>query len=150
MNREIKFRAWHTEQKRMFEVYGLGIDFVTENTFDGVDPGYNAFANDDLNFIEIMQYTGLKDINGKYIYEGDIVRWGLGLTGSYDAEFRHRYATVWIDPDIQFKIIYYVHSVTLERVPTDDYLFNYGNFAYQETELYLEVIGNIYENPELL
>jgi len=43
----------------MFEVYGLGQDFITENTMDGVDPGQNCFNGDELEDIVVMQWTGI-------------------------------------------------------------------------------------------
>lgn len=65
--RKLRFRAWHTEQKRMIDVYGLGIDFLTENTLDGVDPGTNAFCGDDMT-PEQLYMNYLNDVK-PYIYE---------------------------------------------------------------------------------
>ena len=91
--------------------------------------------------------TGLHDKNGKEIYEGDIVKWGMH-NGS--EEHWHRYAVVEINPDIQFRILFYILSETGERKLTDNDVLHYGRFAYKDTENHLEIIGNIYENPELL
>ena len=97
----------------------------------------------------IGQFTGLLDINGKEIYEGDIVRWGMH-GGSWGHETWNRYAVVEINPDLQFRIIHYIHFETYDKRPSDNFIFRFGQFAYKETEKYLEIIGNIHENPELL
>lgn len=127
MSREIKFRAWHTEQNRMFEVYGIGPDFVTENTLDGVDPGVNAFMGDDMQFIHVMQYAGLKDKNGKEIYDGDVVE-------MLDNELSPgKYVIHWRED---------VYMMVGTGGP--------GEWLSMEEFEGCELIGNIHEKPELL
>lgn len=96
----------------------------------------------------IGQFTGLHDKNGKEIYEGDVVNWGMHHPNS--EERFHRYAIVEFNPDIQFKIIFYINSQNGVKKETDGHIFRFGQFAYKETERHLQVLGNIYENPELL
>lgn len=79
---------------------------------------------DESEDVEIMQFTGLTDKNGKEIYERDIVRYDTGNFGGTRAiEFRNGCFCIG-GPDCGFLI--------------------------GEAELTLEVIGNLYENPELL
>jgi uncharacterized phage protein (TIGR01671 family) len=123
--REIKFRMWDTE----FEEF--------------VNPHYSLIG---LNTKYIFQqYIGLKDKNGVEIYEGDIVRWGMN-----GQEYWLRYANVELFPSLQFRILYYIDEKTLDKKPTYNHVIKFGRFVYQKTEKYLEVIGNIYENPEIL
>ncbi|ELA77521.1 YopX family protein [Enterococcus faecium] len=81
----------------------------------------------------LMQSTGLKDKNGVEIFEGDIVQWGD--TPDWE-EKPIRVAVVKINPDIQFD--------------SNVGIFEYGRFIYRDTERFLTVLGNVYENPELL
>jgi uncharacterized phage protein (TIGR01671 family) len=75
----------------------------------------------------IMQYTGLKDKNGKEIYEGDIVNWGKKINGDvYYSSGRY-----WV------RDFYQAYQDEVSD-------------AFGEGLATLEVVGNIYENPELL
>ena len=123
--REIKFRAWHKEEKIMGEV--LGIDILHKEIFFSNEDA-DCYGHTDFKDIELMQYTGLKDKNEKEIYEGDIVKLrnnhGIGVVKYYDE---------W-----GAFVIEYVKSKPLVVL---------GMSYYKED---IEVIGNIYENPELL
>ena len=100
--REIKFRAWNGERMKEVLTWGFNEKFIS--TPKEVSP------EDDF---KVMQYTGLKDKNGKEIYEGDLVY--LAGYGNYQAVF----------PFIE------LYEAEAEK--------DIG-----------EIIGNIYENPELL
>ncbi len=117
--RKIKFRAWHRVSKKMFDVLSIDLDpefggvWKWGKAYHDHDTGEHEADKDFIvhDQIELMQFTGLKDKNGKEIYEGDILK----ATPYY----RNR-PVLWED-------------VVQGLVSSND-----------------EVIGNIYENPELV
>ena len=113
MTREIKFRAWDKGQKDMkFGELKKGTIFWNGALLNG--------AEDTL-----MQFIGLKDKNGKEIYEGDIVNTEEGIG----------YISYYI-PDCKFIVVIDGYWDDLDRTLN----------CYPQ----IEIIGNIYENPELL
>ena len=122
--REIKFRAWHKEKKIMGEV--LGIDILHKEIFFS-NEDVNCYEHTDFKDIELMQYTGLKDKNNKEIYEGDILSDG--------------------NNDKPYKVIFENGSFRAEfDGDFEEYSFDLIDVVAQGCE----VVGNIYENPELI
>lgn len=122
-----KLRVWDTVKKAMHDVQAI---VYTE---ERVYPIYSKLIRKYIPFGEaiLMQYTGLKDKNGVEIFEGDIViAWSQGVKGTF--EIKRRIDGLWLlYPAWKNGQFWYLS-------PTED---------GRET---IEVIGNIYENPNLL
>lgn len=138
--REIKFRAWDKKCMSMHKVRNIEFLLGSITCFGSkfLDCDFNLSGSEAV----LMQYIGKKDIHKKDIYEGDIVKWGHEKGGE---ESPVRIAVVRLDPDIQFHIVNYRMNFLGQNK-----VFHYGGFIYTATEKWLEVIGNVFENPELL
>lgn len=140
MKREIKFRAWDGNQ--MYEPFTLQMGLsMTETALRLKPPGW-LFSEKNT----YMQFTGLLDKNGKEIYEGDIVqiKTQSGRVENFTVEYgihRRDMKSGWtVDiPGFSF--------VNSEKFPTFPIVKNYLNGHDLEI---IEVIGNIYENPNLI
>lgn len=121
--RDTKFRVWDKKNKKMLYydkdvVPSLTLNGVlVEHVIGVVNEIPDVFEHNVSNEYELMQYTGLKDKNGKEIYEGDILIWKEAMSGRKD----RRYTVKW------------------------DYLDLSSLKIGEEMEL-LEICGNIYEN----
>lgn len=123
--REIKFRAWSKRGAGMSSC----ADFAEWIRQYQLTPHFQPHEHFDPKNAVVMQFTGLKDKNGKEIYEGDVVTWQGVNDVRGEAYFERG------------RFLVRNHYVTHYDDPSD---------AFGEGAKTLEVIGNIYENPELL
>ena len=119
--REVKFRAWHKADKRMFGVYQINWEQ------GGLTISCGGSWHEDVDNYELMQFTGLKDENGVEICEGDVIR---------DDDESYNLIVVWDNKRARF-------ALSDGKGSMFTYMFN------NDMEP-LEIIGNIYENPELV
>ena len=137
--REIKFRAWLKRRDKMvyFGLFELDGEYIIREEV--------SIYDDD----PVMQYTGLKDKNGVEIYEGDIYKLTVGdkywvhVVKTFDGQFG-----VMLFGALLYKN-FYVDVDTDEFVYEVSYI-NAGTRSFVHSGKDVEVIGNIYENPELL
>jgi uncharacterized phage protein (TIGR01671 family) len=125
MNRELKFRAWDSKNKEF--CYFNFVDIYEEATISSPYE-YSSWS---LRNMPKGQYTGLKDKNDKEIYEGDIV--------THDV-YIHKPVTVI------GQIVFFNQNASFMLEDTNAKRYSLASFE----QFHYEIIGNIYENQELL
>lgn len=118
MSREIKFRIWDKANKEYKILGATGLDARNGDVIDYYNEGNRLGGPEEYN---IEQYTGLKDKNGKEIYEGDIIE------STWNGD---KAEVVWNDVEGEWE--------------------HYADFNTHSKYSGSVVIGNIHENPELL
>lgn len=125
--REIKFRAWARDHDGEMIMAPWSLDFFSDMS---LVTGYGGEFPSDREDVTLMQYTGIKDRDGKEIYEGDILDLGNGR---------------------RLEVQYGAWNC---GCCDDVYGYSFELFARtgitEDNVVCWEVIGNIYENPDLL
>lgn len=123
-----KFRAWDKISKKMFPV--MMIDFG--QSYVMIEEINGLWCERDFDEIELMRFTGLKDKNGREIYEGDVVRYECCFE-SYVEE-----------------VIYDDKHCNFGTIDKDEKTFSFDALISDFDVDCFEVVGNKYENLELL
>lgn len=133
--RRMRFKAWHTEEKMMY--YDPLINGLTGEVCI-YDQGKITGVYD-IDTVIPLQWTGLEDKNGREIYEGDIVKERdlLAVCSWISEVAAFSFVPAEIFPQSDWITLFEEHS-------TDAF------FRNDTPSSFVEVIGNIYENPELL
>lgn len=126
MGRDIKFRGWDSVNEVMLPVESINF----RERYVSLNEGDNSLT-DTLEMIELMQYIGLNDKDGKEIYEGDILE-------------RYGYWPIIIEYDKGCLMVR-----DLDEVRYNNLILNVPICNFESINDW-KVIGNIYENPELL
>jgi len=140
MNRQLKFRAWDVKNNYWVEPEnsndGCGITFEGNVAFCSQSQ-FVYIPEEHKDRFVIQQFTGLKDKNSREIYEGDILKFK-----TYDG---------WKDDFGRYvflKVHYHEQTASFRMTRGD--IYRGDSFDYSDKPKEVEVVGNIFENPELL
>jgi uncharacterized phage protein (TIGR01671 family) len=151
MTREIKFRAYDKERKKIkfFDLKEIYADCYHNVGFLKNAP--HQHENDGWEQFELMRFTGLLDKNGKEIYEGDIIStphfFNWTITGYEKRKVFFKDGAFGVKENEHGFIA--LKSLFKGVESSKTYISNYGE-VYREFQPVFEVIGNIYQNPELI
>lgn len=122
-----KFRAWHRELGRMMLIKNMYFQDGSVEELELNDTVMNDYITAYPDEIELMQSTGLKDKNGQEIFEGDILKSNKYITSVFYEDG--------------------AYCVKFRRTPNTTVTMNVISFIEKYKT---RIVGNIYENPELL
>lgn len=130
MNRTIKFRVWDKLRKCY-----VGPDGIYKDEFLSVALGFHSFVCIDKDCLVVQQFTGVLDKNGVEIYEGDIVKDTITVGAAANGE------------ESRLDVIrFYYGSFMIDCEPMWNYISPNNPDVLED----FEVVGNLFENPELL
>jgi uncharacterized phage protein (TIGR01671 family) len=149
-----KYRAWNKENKTMDYDGGFLFDLTDFNIEQYKYLCLNTFINKITEELEVMQFIGRHDTKGKEIYEADIIKWNIPLAEDVNA-VRNDYIhglVMWDIEECKFMVLQLTKGKLIykkgEYTSEDDiefYSLDGAEFNWDD----IEVIGNLYENPDL-
>ena len=129
-----KFRAWHRELGRMMQIKNMYFQDGSVEELELNDTVMNDYITAYPDEIELMQSTGLKDKNGKEIFEGDII--------DIEVDDTETPINARVFQNSKIGILMFHVFEDNEDVPMVELL--------EDNSVAFEIIGNIYDNKELL
>lgn len=143
--RKLKFRCWDKKESKWLFGYEYpnlgGFTLFGEVVLMGE---LNSISLDRLNDIETMQYIGLQDVNGKDIYEGDILQWTSKFK---DTDITTPNKRGQVKYNLQ-GCVYHINYEMQGKHYFKELSATFGGDVYvMET---VEIVGNVFETPELL
>ena len=154
MQERFKLRVWDKLASKMTYNFMLG-NFIQKSPIEyekkdwvaiNYEPDYICFNNEATDNLVLMQPTGLRDKNNKLIYEGDIVNVYVSSEKLYRYQVKFEIGSFMLVSDEE--IFDFPNRWNDNVYPLSQLYFEYENEDYCIDQL--EVIGNVYENPELL